>query len=697
MKTLWTIVVLLPLSVASAAVAEPPGAEIGVRGPCQVRTFAPGAVLYSNRDYVVAECPEYLKGKHFLRDSIDLVEFECTKPGRIVILTPDPTQPGGPTCSRHKELEAAGFERIDDGKVFQLFGAKPYDRVRAYAKDLKKGEQLRLEKWAVVAGFSKAATLIPPHESWASREPELLYNGILLPKGWPPNDIDPEDMNPMPVPYLQNRPDVVPIDLGRQLFVDDFLIEKTDLTRTYHLAEKYEGNPILKPETPLEINQPRNSIACPKDGGVWWDWRQKMFKMWYEAGWIHTICYATSKDGLHWDRPELDIEAGTNRVLPKQYHCDSWNVVPDLHADDPNQKYKIFVMPGGQGPAMSMVSADGIHWSDPVATGVTGDRSSMFYNPFRKKWVYSLRDGWRQRSRRYWEHDDFLKGAKWQYGQPVIWCAADNQDPPDPEIGRPAQLYNLDAVAYESIMLGVFEIHLGPPNEVCSETGLPKITELNLAYSRDGFHWYRPDRRPFIRAERRDVWDRGYVQPVGGICTIHGDKLWFYYTGFQGNVKKKKQPFLQDGMYDRGSTGVAFMRRDGFVSMDAGEQPAELLTRPVKFGGSCLFVNADVGQGELRAEVVDMAGKPIPPYTLENCSPLRANGTIQQITWTGDKDLSPLKERVVRLRFQMKRGSLYSFWVSRDATGRSDGYVAAGGPGYTGPIDTVGKKALTAE
>jgi len=343
---------------------------------------------------------------------------------------------------------------------------------------------------------------------------------------------------------------------------------------------------------------------------------------------------------------------------------------------------------------MSMVSGDGVHWSDPVWTGVTGDRSSAFYNPFRKKWVYSLRDSWRARSRRYWEYDDFLEGAWWETGEPVIWCAADNQDPPDPEIGQPAQLYNLDAVSYESIMLGIFEIHLGPPNDVCSKQGLPKITELNLAYSRDGFHWHRPDRRAFIRAERRDVWDRGYVQPVGGICTIHGDKLWFYYTGFQGDVNKKSNPFLQDGMYDRGSTGVAFLRRDGFVSMDAGHKPVELLTRPVSFQGRCLFVNADVDGGELRAEIANKSGEVIEPFSLESCEAVHSDSTIQRITWKPDRDLSSLTGQSVRFRFRMTKGSLYAFWVSKDETGRSDGYVAAGGPGYTGPIDTVGKEAL---
>ena len=56
-----------------------------------------------------------------------------------------------------------------------------------------------------------------------------LYNGIVLPQEWPPK-IDPNDPNPIPAPYLQaaNIPKVIPIDLGRQLFVDDFLIESTN-------------------------------------------------------------------------------------------------------------------------------------------------------------------------------------------------------------------------------------------------------------------------------------------------------------------------------------------------------------------------------------------------------------------------------------------------------------------------------------
>ena len=48
----------------------------------------------------------------------------------------------------------------------------------------------------------------------------------------------------------------------------------------------------------------------------------------------------------------------------------------------------------------------------------------------------------------------------------------------------------------------------------------------------------------------------------------------------------------------------------------------------------------------------------------------------------------------VRFRFYLKKGSLYSFWVSPEESGASHGYVAGGGKGFIGPTDTVGRQAL---
>jgi hypothetical protein len=125
--------------------------------------------------------------------------------------------------------------------------------------------------------------------------------------------------------------------------------------------------------------------------------------------------------------------------------------------------------------------------------------------------------------------------------------------------------------------------------------------------------------------------------------------------------------------------------------MDAGAEAGTLTTRPLTFRGKYLFVNADAPQGELRAEVLDEAGRPIAPFTLANGKPLRADSTRRRCTWNGGEDLAALAGRKVRLRFQLTNGRLYSFWVSPELSGASHGYVAAGGPGFTGPCDTTGK------
>jgi hypothetical protein len=207
-----------------------------------------------------------------------------------------------------------------------------------------------------------------------------------------------------------------------------------------------------------------------------------------------------------------------------------------------------------------------------------------------------------------------------------------------------------------------------------------------------------------INSEHRAVWDRGYVQSLGNICVVRGDKLWFYYIGFAGDEslklgdpKIKMASSMQSGLYGNASTGVAFLRRDGFVSLNADATPGTVMTRPVTFTGKHLFVNADAPHGTLTAEVLDLTGKPVVPFTFENCVPFTGDSTLAQIRWKGDDDLTPFAGRAVRFRFKLTSGKLYAFWVSRDANGRSDGYVAGGGPGFTCDLDTVGKAALEAE
>ncbi|MBN2450780.1 MAG: glycosyl hydrolase family 32, partial [Lentisphaeria bacterium] len=331
----------------------------------------------------------------------------------------------------------------------------------------------------------------------------------------------------------------------------------------------------------------------------------------------------------------------------------------------------------------SLHVGDGRTWSAATPTDAAADDyCSFFYNPFRRKWCFSIKRGTsRGRSRYYRESDDFLQGADWS--KAVYWTGADRLDAPEPEgrypgAGDPPQLYSLNAVAYESLMVGMHTIHRGPANEVCHRGRFPKLTDLELGFSRDGFHWDRPDRGGFITASRTEgAWDRAYLHSTAGVFVVLDDQLVFPYMGTSGMA-----PNGHRGMYTGGAVGIATLRRDGFASMDATDQPGTLTTRRLRFNGRHLFVNLD---GELRVDLLAGDGK-----TLASSEPVGGNGTKLRVGWQAEPDLGRFAGRTVRLRFHLARGSLYAFWVTPDPLGASNGYLAAGGPGFGGTRDTPG-------
>ena len=58
------------------------------------------------------------------------------------------------------------------------------------------------------------------------------------------------------------------------------------------------------------------------------------------------------------------------------------------------------------------------------------------------------------------------------------------------------------------------------------------------------------------------------------------------------------------------------------------------------------------------------------------------------VKWAGVNDLRQLSGRPVRFKFNSTDTKLFSFWASRWNSGESNGYVAAGGPGFSSGIDS---------
>ena len=364
---------------------------------------------------------------------------------------------------------------------------------------------------------------------------ERLYNNIQLPDVWPPKNKETTLDQPLEVPYLSQKPDIIDIRVGRQLFVDDFLIAETDLVRVEGKPET-QPQPLLQPETEMELNSGYCTCACPFNGGVFYDPQSAAYKMWYQAGWFDGSAYAESKDGLHWKRlHELDPSCSSDRVLPRVpgQMRDGDAVWLDLQTANEAERYKMLAFyrcfdkdyryypfkpkhahddPTSVPPkeiTMLYASPDGLHWTPKGETGPSGDNTTFFYNPFRKKWIYSMRTfstlDSRVRVRGYYETDDLFAGKDWKAEDVSFWSRTDIYDRPDPDLGYYTQLYNLDAVGYESVMLGMYSVFMGPPNFVAEKTGLPKINDLKLGFSRDGFHFSRGSYSNFLSSSRQKV------------------------------------------------------------------------------------------------------------------------------------------------------------------------------------------------
>ena len=520
---------------------------------------------------------------------------------------------------------------------------------------------------------------------------KAIYNGIVLPEQWPPYRSYSSDircgMSPF---YLVSKPDVINISVGRQLFVDNFLIEKTSLERTYHYPEYHSANPILKPDQEWEkLGTKGAAFAAPFSDGVWYDESDGKFKMWYMAGGAQysvnnagVTCYAESSDGINWIKPTLSIVAGTN-IVDKGSERDASVVWLDKQETNSAKRYKMFQVAGGAGNWQYhyKTSADGKTWRDNATPSQSiADRSTVYKNPFRNVWVWSMRhnvrvkstDPYTVRARDYMENSDPIVGNKAAKADlSTFWFGPWPKEQKHPYYsnndGSPG-IYNQDATPYESIMLGFFSVWQGPENDVCETDNVIKRNQIMVGYSRDGYSWYREDMNPFMSVdENRSAWNNGNLQSVVGSPIIVDDKLYFYLSGRR----------LEDSN-EITTTGLATLRRDGFASMKG---TGELLTNTLSFNGSYFFVNANVS-GSLKVELLDENGIVLSGFSKDDCKAIIGDSVKQKVEWKNNATLTSLAGKNIKVKFYVTNGEIYSFWISPLSTGESLGYTGGGGPGF---------------
>jgi hypothetical protein len=481
-----------------------------------------------------------------------------------------------------------------------------------------------------------------------------------------------------------------PVAIGRskQLLIDDHVVGELDgVSRVFNPAEKSISNPVLTGDRPWEGR-------FVYVGTVLYDDEDAIFKMWYWAAHLEyrtptkpfaqysnllqaahyhesfSLCYATSRDGLHWDKPNLGLVefqgSKANNLLPPVSDGRMHNyagIIKDRHDRDPARRYKAVAWrPKDKNGVFGVgvyFSPDGLRWTayagNPVIRGTSDVHTLLGWDNRLQRYVAYFRPGLAQhltaaagsgltRIIGYSTSEDF------EHWTPIIPALVpDKLDPVD------TQFYGMPAVSYEGMVLGfpwVFRTNL--------------ITHVpQFVYSRDGLHFTRtPFRQDFLPLGPTGSFDDGNAYVVRPVA--HADKLWFYYTG----TRWRGTPDLFElGDAARDSIGLATLPLDGYVSIEAGPNPGTLRTRPLIFSGGTLTVNIEAsrkGYGidegtSVQVEVLGADGRPIPGFGLQDSEPATQTNVRQVMTWKGHPDLAALAGQGVTLRFTLRNVKLYAF------------------------------------
>lgn len=514
-----------------------------------------------------------------------------------------------------------------------------------------------------------------------------------------------------------------PIDMGLEpaLFVDDWCVERmSGMSRTLHpprkmgLIKEADGSDWRRGDVY------HGNIVCRDNAGKfhmtyryhWWD--PELVKVSAigidKAHWQReTIGYATSDDGIHWDKPKLGLlEAPAAFHKHESFPFESpaamskdnnlgcpIDFIYDLHAHgnvaDPARRFLLRVVRREDTNqfARSLESqmyfaadwpdlASDPRWRDkltPVSRATLsprGFRALAGFDASAREWFVVGQDtigNWRPRGGR--DIARFASPDLVNWGGPdlALPVARDERR----ELDHWVEYMDMQAYRLGGMRTGcwlgqlvVFDAdRSSPQHQMPTIPGVWRkgLTELRLLSSRDAG-------RSWQRVCGKQVWlphheaDNGFDRLVFTAAPVRlEDQLRFYYPCHDGD----HLVFNRDGTtYYKDRTRVArtawaILRLDGYVSLDAPASGGEILTKVLRVGGARPTVNLSAPKGSLRLEIQDTGGRPINGYTEADCLPIEGDGVRLHVRWRDRPDIGGLSARTVRLRFILHKASLYGF------------------------------------
>ena len=486
----------------------------------------------------------------------------------------------------------------------------------------------------------------------------------------------------------------------RELFVDSSIIDRLEGEAALRLHHPTPREVVLEHDEPWEgTGSGYHSVF--QDGDL--------YRMYYKAWHIEVkdgkfitnrhplfCCYAESDDGIVWRKPVLQLHefegSKENNIAITSGQLGDLKVDaghPAVFLDEnpeasPGGKYKAILRSSGKSGLHVFQSPDGIHWSPlskaPILSGVGAfdSQNLAFWDPTIRKY------------RAYWRA--FSEGVttekEWKPGGYRIIRTATSDDllswTPHQDLryeDSPAEhLYTNQVKPYHRaphLLIGFPARYLDRgasqsmsdlPDGINRETRAAAnkrygyaITESLLMASRDGVHFKRWN-EAFLRPgeERPGTWHYGAQYLGWHAVETKGT--------FPGAANELSLYATEGYWHGKGSTLRRYsLRLDGFVSVNAGWEGGELLTTPIVFDGDKLSLNfASSAAGDVRVEIQDEHGDPIPGFNAADCEPQFGDTVDRVVHWKGGPDVSELAGKVVRLRFLLKDADLYSYQFQKN-------------------------------
>jgi len=431
-------------------------------------------------------------------------------------------------------------------------------------------------------------------------------------------------------------------------------------------VHKYKGNPLFEEDKPWE-KRFDNLYA-----NVIYDDEEQIYKCWYSPFIVDNsskgmtleerkevkyraphnremaICYATSKDGITWVKPELglvEFEGGkANNILwrasgtPSKDKQELWGgphgsgIFKDLREPDPNRRYKAFLKHGILSVAFS---PDGIHWGPaiacPAANSAGDTHNNAFWAPTLGKYVGITRQ-WGKMFGRYGRQVAWTSSAdfvNWEKIQIVLEGLDLNH-----------QTYAMPVFYHGGVYIGLVAIHDQDADRVWAE----------LTWSPDTKAWHRVlPGTPLIPNDGKESdYDWGCVYPAA--CPVFlQDEIRLYYGGSDGLHTSWRNGFLC----------LATLRPDGFAGYTQEEagKPATITTAPIAPAKGTLRTSADVEQGGyVKVSVLDECNE-----LLAESEPLNGSLSDGKVRWRDGFSFDELGNKSIQIQFEIQNATVYSF------------------------------------